>query len=540
MPGSAQIGNLAVNLSLETSAFTTGAAKARAQANGLKGSLSGLGGTMKSFAVGLVGGLGIGFVASALGGLASSAVKAGSDLSESAEKVGVTAEALQELNLAATQSGVSQETLAKAMAKFNRSLGDLQNGKKAAVDAFNAIGLSADALKGKTPDQALRLVADALNRLPDVQARVAVGAQLMGRGFSELLPLINIGSKGLDEYAQKQREQGEITSEEAKELDNLSDSWDRLKIRAGVAAAKFIAMFAELASKADAWTLNWYKNRDAFIAGAEQMATRVVAYVQNMVTGVAQAITGKLNAIWDGAKAKINAVTQAFATMYDRVVGHSYVPDMVDEIGVHFGRLDSLMVAPTLQATGPVSSAFMQIANEASSSFGQLISHAESLKSFWHGLVDLIAESAKQIIASLAEMALKFLIFRAISGIFGGSLGGAATTPFGGNVGTGTTPFGGTSVPGFASGGSGVFGGFGGVDQNVLSLNGSPIARVSKGEPFSIGASNQNSRVIVELRDEMLDARIAGGAQVEILRTAPALRADTMAAMRDARRRSAR
>lgn len=43
------------------------------------------------------------------------------------------------------------------------------------------------------------------------------------------------------------------------------------------------------------------------------------------------------------------------------------------------------------------------------------------------------------------------------------------------------------AVLGFASGGSGTFGGRGGTDQNVLSLNGRPIANVSRGESFSIG-----------------------------------------------------
>jgi len=43
------------------------------------------------------------------------------------------------------------------------------------------------------------------------------------------------------------------------------------------------------------------------------------------------------------------------------------------------------------------------------------------------------------------------------------------------------------SVLGFAGGGTGVFGGRGGTDKNVLSLNGQPIANVSRGEPFAIG-----------------------------------------------------
>lgn len=55
-------------------------------------------------------------------------------------------------------------------------------------------------------------------------------------------------------------------------------------------------------------------------------------------------------------------------------------------------------------------------------------------------------------------------------------------------------------LPGFASGGSGLIGGNGGVDRNILSLNGSPIAKVGKGELLSITPPNAmpaNQRVSV-------------------------------------------
>jgi len=57
--------------------------------------------------------------------------------------------------------------------------------------------------------------------------------------------------------------------------------------------------------------------------------------------------------------------------------------------------------------------------------------------------------------------------------ISGGSKAG------GGETGTGV---------GFASGGSGVLGGRGGTDRNTLSLNGRPIANVTRGETLSVGS----------------------------------------------------
>lgn len=69
-------------------------------------------------------------------------------------------------------------------------------------------------------------------------------------------------------------------------------------------------------------------------------------------------------------------------------------------------------------------------------------------------------------------------------------------------------------VPGFAGGGSFQFGGRDGIDKNILSLNGSPIARVSKGETAHIrhGAASNDNPVIVQLvvgEGQMFEPRVA-------------------------------
>lgn len=82
--------------------------------------------------------------------------------------------------------------------------------------------------------------------------------------------------------------------------------------------------------------------------------------------------------------------------------------------------------------------------------------------------------------------------FGAIANAFGLNLGqnsGAISSWMNGGSGAGLGFGGGAQVnlPGFATGGSFEFGGMSGVDRNILSLNGSPIAKVSKGERASIG-----------------------------------------------------
>jgi TP901 family phage tail tape measure protein len=71
-----------------------------------------------------------------------------------------------------------------------------------------------------------------------------------------------------------------------------------------------------------------------------------------------------------------------------------------------------------------------------------------------------------------------------------------------------------SGLPGFAGGGSLRFLGNGGVDRNLLSMNGSPIARVSRGEVMEVTPANDRGRgggelrVSVDLDNELLRARV--------------------------------
>lgn len=78
----------------------------------------------------------------------------------------------------------------------------------------------------------------------------------------------------------------------------------------------------------------------------------------------------------------------------------------------------------------------------------------------------------------IAETLARFTLSR-IGGL-GGSGGGGS---FGSFLGSAVT-----SVLGFASGGSMTIAGRGGTDTNMLSLNGRPIANVSRGETLSVGS----------------------------------------------------
>ena len=126
-------------------------------------------------------------------------------------------------------------------------------------------------------------------------------------------------------------------------------------------------------------------------------------------------------------------------------------------------------------------------------------------------------------------------------GLIGGILGLfglARPTPSPAAAGSGghwSIPTGGGPM-GLATGGSFKIAGHSGIDSNLLSLNGTPVARVSSGEVVDVhrgDPKNNGSPVVVEIvAGEMFDARVVQGAARVVKASAP-----TMMSMSSARTR---
>lgn len=99
-----------------------------------------------------------------------------------------------------------------------------------------------------------------------------------------------------------------------------------------------------------------------------EIAKRVaVGAVKLMVAGIKGQFEF-LGRLFNGVKSGTESVTGFFRKMKDAVVGHSEVPDMIDGVGTHIGRLPDVMVTPVLEATSSVVSNFRQMATDTGES----------------------------------------------------------------------------------------------------------------------------------------------------------------------------
>jgi hypothetical protein len=89
----------------------------------------------------------------------------------------------------------------------------------------------------------------------------------------------------------------------------------------------------------------------------------IAAIAQAVYTGVKEWLVDKFAAVVQWIGEKVGQVTGFFKDMYDKVVGNSYVPDMMKGIEEEFKKLPEIMIAPTGSATLAVEDMFGRMAD---------------------------------------------------------------------------------------------------------------------------------------------------------------------------------
>lgn len=301
-------------------------------------------------------------------------------LGEQAQQLGVTTKAMQEFHYAASQTGIEQSEIDKALQRLTRTLGDVQQGAKGPTKALQELGISAAQLKGLDASAALTVLADRFNALPDAAARSAVGFDLMGRSFQTLLPLLNEGSAGIQKMIADANDAGIILTE--KQINQADKAADAISAIQQKSAAKTQALLATNAEALVEFEAQWADLKIGMINGLVSFNNgyhgfQVAVYnfgqslrasfadirnaVSHLVIDVSQWLGGRLNAVWDGVAAKIKWVAGRFKWLDDVVVRHSYVPDMVDSIGEHMARLDQLMAGKAGKVTEETADKFREL-----------------------------------------------------------------------------------------------------------------------------------------------------------------------------------
>lgn len=155
------------------------------------------------------------FTVGALVEFSSHAIESAASLDSLSQAAGVSTEALSGLRLAAAANGLSQDELGQSLKKLNVNLSDAAgNATGKAGVAFRALGISVTDANGKMRDAGSVLgdIADKFQGFADGPNKTALAIQLLGRQGQALIPVLNQGSAGLDDFRAKAEAAGIVVS----------------------------------------------------------------------------------------------------------------------------------------------------------------------------------------------------------------------------------------------------------------------------------------------------------------------------------------
>lgn len=146
-----------------------------------------------------------------------------------AERLGLTTDAYQELQYAASRADVDQETFNSSMSKFSRGIAEAAAGTGEAMVGFNALGISVRDSHGnlRTMESLLPEVADRMGEIKNQSLRNALAVKFFGKEGMKLNGIFNEGAEGLAKLRKEGRDVGAVMSPEQIKLAEEFD--DKLK-----------------------------------------------------------------------------------------------------------------------------------------------------------------------------------------------------------------------------------------------------------------------------------------------------------------------
>lgn len=134
-------------------------------------------------------------------------VKMGIDYAQKIEKVsrtsGLSVEEVQKYGYAAQMSGVSFDTFSGAMANANKELGKLSLYGGTSIVALSRLGINVDNVKNHSVGaiEVLKKMADAYKKHAETAEMAALGNQLFGGSFKDMIPMLRNGSAEIERIA---------------------------------------------------------------------------------------------------------------------------------------------------------------------------------------------------------------------------------------------------------------------------------------------------------------------------------------------------
>lgn len=215
------------------------------------------------------------------------------NLSKLSTRIGVSVETLSQMAFAAELSGSNLQKAIPAFRTLARVVDEAKTGNTLYAEALERVGVTAANINTPIEDLFL-IVADGIAAIEDAGTRLAVAQEVLGRGGTELLPLLVEGAAGIEAMKREADELGlTITQETGLAAAHFNDTLSRLNATFnGVKRALATALLPTFQQGADTM-LDFAKVISRFLVDAvitAQIAFAKLAAAQNLVIVGAQRV----------------------------------------------------------------------------------------------------------------------------------------------------------------------------------------------------------------------------------------------------------
>ncbi len=185
--------------------------------------------------------------------LTKSSVEAGDEIAKLASQYDLSSEAIQKWNYIALQCDLTSQSLYSGVSMLKDVIGkELAGESDSSTEAIKSLGISIESLKNS--DQAFINVIDALSNLQDGSLQAKYASQIFGSELSSnILPLLKVGSKNINEYAKEFEQIGYLSTDQVKALTDYDNMMNRVntqfanaKLQLGTALLPVLETFSEV------------------------------------------------------------------------------------------------------------------------------------------------------------------------------------------------------------------------------------------------------------------------------------------------------
>lgn len=342
----------------------------------------------------------------AVGAFAVKSVKGFLDTSGSlqdmSDRLGVSAEKLQEWQFVAEKSGVSSEDMQGSMEKLNKAIFSAASGKGDAAALFKKMGISVKDANGKLKTSAdiMPQLADAFEKNKNATLRTAMAQTLMGKSGGAMIGVLSQGSAAIKQQQEEARKLGIILSNEDIAAGDafadgpLNNFTKQMGFLTQLIGAKLVPVLVPLIEKMSVWL------------SANQVS--IMAHITTAVEMFAEAIDA-IN--WDYVVTGMKIVFGAMALA--KVVG---LASGIAGLITSFGGVAAAL-APMLIAFGPVLLVVAALGAAAYMLYKNWDDVMGGLKLLWEDFSGWITPKIEWIVNKISGVGK---IFSGMGGLFGG------------------------------------------------------------------------------------------------------------------------